>query len=89
MKRFPNREAIINSLKESTELELGGEAGEETIKRKVPLEITELIPRNQRYGMNGGSHWQKAIDFDPTQDLSISRSIYAVCLTPLSSSAFK
>lgn len=82
MKRFPNKQSIIDALKESTELELGGEPGEETVKRKVAPEITELIPQNRQYGLKGGE-WRSGINFDPIQDKAITRSIYAVRLTPI------
>lgn len=84
MKRFPNKETIINALKESTVVELGGDPGEETVKRKIPVETAELMPGNRRFGVGGGRTWPKDIaNFEPNQDPAIHRSIYAVCFTPL------
>lgn len=39
MRRFTDYKTIIEALKESEALELGGDEGDETIKRKVPLPI--------------------------------------------------
>lgn len=84
MKRFPNRETIIDALKESALVELGGDPGEETVKRKSPIESAEFIPEDRRYGVRGSPIWPKCIvDFEPNQDPTIHRSIYAVRLAPL------
>lgn len=82
MKRFPNKGIIIDALKESTLIELGGDPGEETIKRKIPVKIAELMSEDRRFGAGGGYAWSKnMVDFEPNQDPTIHRSIYAVCLT--------
>lgn len=84
MKRFPNKGIIIDALKESTLIELGGDPGEETIKRKIPVNIAELMSEDRRFGVGGGHTWPKnMVDFEPNQDPTIHRSIYAVRLTTL------
>lgn len=80
MKRFPNKGIIIDALKESTLVELGGDPGEETIKRKTPVEIAKLMSEDRRFGAGGGYGWSKnMVNFEPNQDPTIHRSIYAVC----------
>lgn len=86
MKRFPNRDTIVSALKESEMLELSGGAGEETLKRKVPLEITAVIPREVA---TAKGRWEHPIAVGPITDKAITRSIYAVCLISFLSSFLK
>lgn len=84
MKRFPNRGAIVDALKESTLVDLGGDPGEETVKRKIPVEAAELVSGDHLFRVGRGPGWPKDIvDFEPNQDPTIHRSIYAVRLALL------
>lgn len=89
MRRFPNKGTIIDALKESALVELSGDPGEETVKRKTPVEADKLMAEDRRFGVGGGHSWPKSIvDFEPNQDPTIHRSIYAVRLAFLLPKSF-
>lgn len=85
MKRFANRDTLVKALQESEVLELAGDAGEETIKRKHPLDITEVLPRDTEDERSRGpkAHVESAtvysrpIAVGPITDKAINKSIYA------------
>jgi hypothetical protein len=87
MKRFTNRDILVNALQESEVLDLAGDAGEETIKRKIPLDITEVIPRNTRQEGSelaksmavSANQYNRTVAVGPITDKAINKSIYAVC----------
>lgn len=88
MKRFTNRDTLVKALQESEVLDLAGDAGEETIKRKIPLDITEVIPRNTRREEGPDSAksmaesanlYNRTVAVGPITDKAINKSIYAVC----------
>lgn len=86
MKRFTNRDTLVKALQESEVLELIGDAGEETIRRKIPLDITEVIPRNPRkegsdlakFRAESATQYNRTVAVGPITDKAINKSIYAV-----------
>ena len=72
MRRFTDYKTIIEALKTSEALELGGDEGDETIKRKVPLPVGAL------------SRDQETFEPKVVFDKSLKTSMYAVSNSVLS-----
>lgn len=78
MRRFTDRNAIIAALRDSELLNVTGDEGEETIVRKNPLPIQEVI--NASSAPKDG---EKAAAVKQVFDRTMDRSMYAVsCADP-------
>ena len=70
MRRFKDHATIVAALKDSEMLELGGDEGDETIKRKVPLAIGEIETKPEEV---------KELVIKKVFDRALKTSMYAVC----------
>jgi hypothetical protein len=68
MKRFPDYATIVAALKESEKLDVGGDEGDETVVRKVALDVTQKT-----------DSWQNKAGVKKIHDKSLKTSMYAVC----------
>lgn len=83
MRRFPNKDTVLSALQASEMLVISGDPGEETVRRKVPVEVAAVKTEEPKAGEKPRFE-RPGWDIDPmaprpVTDRTIPMSIYAVC----------